>query len=103
MIPLPVYVDDIIVTGNNEEGKWSLKRSSEKEFDIKELGKLKHFLGIEVANSKKRMFISQQKYVLDSLKEPKKQGYKPIDTPIKFNHRFCDAPDDKAVDKTCYL
>jgi len=35
-----------------------------KEFEIKELGKLKYFLGIEVDYSKERIFISQQKYIL---------------------------------------
>ncbi|KAA3466147.1 Copia protein [Gossypium australe] len=43
-----------------------------KEFDIKELRKLKYFLGIEVMHSKQGIFISQQKYMLDLLKETKK-------------------------------
>lgn len=56
---LLVYVDYIIVTGNYVEGMQSLKQCLEKEFDIKELGKLKYLLGIEVAHSKQGIFISQ--------------------------------------------
>lgn len=43
------YVDDIIVTGNNEGEKHKLKQQLAREFEIKELGRLKYFLGIGVA------------------------------------------------------
>jgi len=39
------------------------------QFEMKDIGKLKYFIGIEVAYSKKGIFISQRKYVLDLLKE----------------------------------
>ena len=62
-----VYVDDIIVTGNDEREKHDVKQRLAKEFEIKELGKLKYFLGIEVAYSTQGIFISQQKYATDLL------------------------------------
>ena len=60
---LLVYVDDIIVTGNDERKKHEVKQRLAKEFEIRELRKLKYFLGIEVAYSTQGIFISQQKYV----------------------------------------
>lgn len=66
---LLVYVDDIVVTGDDSKEIQNFKKCLLKEFDIKELGKLKYFLGIELAHSKQGIFISQQKYVLDLLKE----------------------------------
>ena len=45
---LIVYVDDIIMTRNDEKEKNTLKQFLAKEFEIKDLGKLKYFLGIEV-------------------------------------------------------
>ncbi|KAK2979081.1 hypothetical protein RJ640_026031 [Escallonia rubra] len=66
---LIVYVDDIIVTGNDSDEKEALRKYLAKEFEIKDLGKLKYFLGIEVARSKEGIFVSQQKYVLDLLEE----------------------------------
>ena len=47
-----VYVDDIIVIGNDKRERQVLKQCLAKEFEIKELKKLKYFLGIEVAHSK---------------------------------------------------
>ena len=69
LIALIVYVDDIIVTGNDEEEIQRLKTYLSNEFEIKDLGSLKYFLGNEVACSKGGIFISQQKYILDVLRE----------------------------------
>ena len=44
-----VYVDDIILTGDYEEGLLKIKRSLGKEFKVKDLGPLRYFLGMEVA------------------------------------------------------
>ncbi|KAK2973789.1 hypothetical protein RJ640_008194 [Escallonia rubra] len=56
---LLVYVDDIIVTRNDSDEKEALHKYLAKEFKIKDLRKLKHFLGIEVARSKEGIFVSQ--------------------------------------------
>ena len=66
---LIVYVDDIIVTGDDNVEQQQLKEQLAREFEIKDLGKLKYFLGIEVAYSKEGIFLSQRKYVLDLLEE----------------------------------
>jgi len=54
-----------------------------KEFEIKEQGRLKYFLGVEVAHSRHGIFISQQRYMLDLLFETGKLGCEPVETPIK--------------------
>lgn len=99
---LLVYVDDIIVTGDDLEGMGNLKQCLVKEFEVKELGKLKYFLGIEVAHSREGIFISQQKYIVDLLLETGKLGCKPAETPIEFNHKLGDALEDATVDKDLY-
>ena len=53
-----MYVDDIIVTGNDEKEKEALKQCLIREFEIKKLRRLKYFLGIEVACSRQGIFIS---------------------------------------------
>lgn len=57
---LIVYVDDIVLTGDDIAKMEKLKNSLAKEFEIKDLGELK-YLGIEVARSRHDIFISQRK------------------------------------------
>ena len=51
-----------------------------REFEIKGPSKLKYFLGIEVTRSQEGIFVSQQKDVLDLLKETGKLACKPVDS-----------------------
>ena len=67
---LIVYVDNIILTGNDNKELERLKKVLAKEFEIKNLGNLKYFLGMEFTRSKKGIFVSQRKYVLDLLGVP---------------------------------
>lgn len=72
------------------------------EFEVKDLGRLKYFLGIEVAHSQHGIFISQQKYVTDLLKETGKLACKPASTPIEPNHKLSIAAENLPVDKEMY-
>ncbi|RVW38517.1 Retrovirus-related Pol polyprotein from transposon RE1 [Vitis vinifera] len=82
MAILIVYVDDIILSGNDMEELQNLKKYLLEEFEVKDLGNLKYFLGMEVARSRKGIVVSQRKYILDLLKETGILGCKPIDTPM---------------------
>ena len=64
-----VYVDDIILTGDDVVELDRLKKALTREFEIKNLGPLKYFIGMEFVRSKKGIFISQLKYILDLLGE----------------------------------
>ena len=97
-----VYVDDIIVIGNDENERQTLRQYLTKEFEIKELGKLKYFLEIEVAHSKQRIFISQQKYVMGLLKETGKLMCKPTRKLIDPNHKLGEVEEDATIDREMY-
>lgn len=99
---LIVYVDDIIETGDDPVEKESLTKKLATEFEIKELGKVKYFFSIEVAQSEKGIFISQQKYVLDLLKETGMMGFKLCDTPIELGQKLNINEDEESVDKSQY-
>ena len=102
VIALLIYVDDIIVTGNDKKERQTLKQCLIKEFEIKELGMLKYFLRIKVAYSKQRIFISQQKYITNLVKETRKLACKPTSTPIDPNNKLGKAEEDVAVDREMY-
>ncbi|GJS63466.1 ribonuclease H-like domain-containing protein [Tanacetum coccineum] len=65
-LALLVYVDDIIITGNNVAEIEKFKVFLKSKFMIKDLRKLKYFLGIEVVDTDKGICLNQRKYVLDT-------------------------------------
>ncbi|KAK3018269.1 hypothetical protein RJ639_004504 [Escallonia herrerae] len=99
---LIVYVDDIILTGDDYEEMNRLKTILAKEFEIKDLEKLRYFLGMEVARSNKEISISQQKYTLDLLKETGMLGCKPVDTPMDLTCKLGMKEGNTPIDKGRY-
>ncbi|KAA0048599.1 reverse transcriptase [Cucumis melo var. makuwa] len=96
---LIVYVDDIVLTGDDQTEISQLKQRIGDEFEIKDLGNLKYFLGMEVARSKEGISMSQRKYTLDLLTETGMLGCRPTDTPIEFNCKLGNSDDQVLVDK----
>ena len=87
-IALIVYVDDIVLTGNSLAEIERIKHILHINFHIKDLGKLKYFLGIEVAHSDKGISLCQRKYCLDLLKDSGMLGCKPSSTPMDSSLRL---------------
>jgi hypothetical protein len=80
---LAVYVDDIIITGNDTLEIAQLKENLSKEFEVKDLDQLRYFLGIEIARSPRGIVLSQRKYVLDLLNDTGMLGCHPASTPME--------------------
>ena len=87
-IYLIVYVDDIVITSSNQDGIQKFKQHFFSHFQSKDLGKLKYFLGIEVAQSNSGVIISQRKYTLVILVDTGMLDCKPVDTPMDLNVKF---------------
>lgn len=62
---LLLYVDDIILTGDSEALITEVKQSLQTEFDMKDLGRLHYFLGLEIQYLTTGLFVSQHKYAND--------------------------------------
>ena len=96
-----VYVDDIIITGDDEEEIKRVKGCLSKEFEVKDLGNLKYFLGIEVARTEKGISLCQRKYTLDLLSDMGMMGCRAAPTPIEQNHQVT-AQSGELVNKEDY-
>lgn len=62
-----MYVDDIILAGNSIHEIQAVKVFLDQKFRIKDLGKLRYFLGLEIARSDTGIFVDQRKYTLELL------------------------------------
>lgn len=87
-IILIVYVDDINLTGDDREEIERLKKDLASEFEMKDLGNLRYFLGMEFAHNRLGISVSQRKYVLDLLKETSMLGCKLVDTLMGLNMKL---------------
>ncbi|KAK2998849.1 hypothetical protein RJ639_022939 [Escallonia herrerae] len=81
-----VYVDDLILAGNNSTACSLFKKYLNDCFKLKDLGPLKYFLGIEAARGPRGLFLSQRKYALDILSEFSLSASKPAAFPMEQNH-----------------
>ncbi|RVW93252.1 Retrovirus-related Pol polyprotein from transposon TNT 1-94 [Vitis vinifera] len=99
---LIVYVDDMVVIGNDPEERQALQNYLSREFEMKDLGPLKYFLGIEVSRSSEGIFLSQRKYALDLLQETGMSGCQPVNTPIEEGLKLCVEPNQVSTDKGRY-
>ena len=62
---LLLYVDDMIITGDDMQGIQDLKHFLGRQFEMKDLGPLNYFLGLEVSSSTDGYYLTQVKYTSD--------------------------------------
>ena len=84
-ILLLLYVDDMIITGDNLNGIQELKDFLSQQFEMKDLRHLNYFLGLEITHSTYGLYITQAKYASELLSRAGLINNKTIDTPVEFN------------------
>ena len=67
MVALLLYVDDIVITGSDSAGINTVISELSMVFDMKDLGSLSYFLGLEITRVKHGIFLNQTKYASDLL------------------------------------
>lgn len=82
IIYLLLYVDDIIITGNDSDMLHRFITHTHSEFTIKDLRKLNYFLGLEISYTLDVVFVGQTKYAHDILEHADMFDSKPIATPL---------------------
>ena len=79
-----------------------LKADLAKEFEMKDLGLLHYFFGLEIWQWEGELFVSQGKYAWEIPEKFHVQGCKPIDTPLPKNWKKEDTTSAELVDATVY-
>ena len=67
LVILVMYVDDLIITGNNDDHIVQMKKELHASFKMTDLGLLHYYLGVEVFQHPHHIFISQSKYAAEVL------------------------------------
>lgn len=79
-----LYVDDLLIIGNNTSMISDLKRDLQMNFQMTNLVLLHYFLGVEVWQNLGRIFMSHAKYIWEVLRRFKMEDCKPAHTPMEM-------------------
>uniref|UniRef100_A0A2N9E1A3 Reverse transcriptase Ty1/copia-type domain-containing protein n=1 Tax=Fagus sylvatica TaxID=28930 RepID=A0A2N9E1A3_FAGSY len=99
---LLLYVDDIIITGNDSSVITSIISQLSTTFELKDLGLLRYFLGLQIDYTKSGFFVHQRKYLTDLLTKFHMIDSKAAPTPIVLTLAFTPSDDDVLPDPTPY-
>ncbi|KAJ9547376.1 hypothetical protein OSB04_019919 [Centaurea solstitialis] len=97
-----IYVDDIIFGSTDISLCKEFESLMQKEFEMSMMGELTFFLGIQVKQSPKGIFINQAKYVQDVLKKYKLSEDSPMRTPMATSQKLHKDINDIYVESKLY-
>ncbi|GJR59113.1 uncharacterized mitochondrial protein-like protein [Tanacetum coccineum] len=88
LISVLIYVDDILIIGQDKTYIDSLKAHLHQTSSIKDLGPFNYYLGIEFLGNSTRLAMSQRKYTLDLLRLANVLDSKHYATPLELNTKL---------------
>ena len=98
-----VYVDDVILAGKDCKQMEEIKRKLAEKFDIKDLGELKYFLGVNIKVNNGSVWIGQPLYVEKLLKKYGMENAKAIRTPVDIGNKLVKADtNSEMIDPVLY-
>ena len=80
-----LYVDDMIITGDDLSSIQELKDFLSQQFEMKDLGHLSYFLDLEIIHSTDGLYITQAKYASELFSRAGLIDSKTVSIPIQFN------------------
>ena len=98
LLLVAVYVDDLLVTGSNQDMINDFKRGMSSNFEMSDLGKLTYYLGIEVLQEEEGISLKQERYAKKILEEAGMDECKAVLTPMISGLELSKAPNEKSID-----
>ena len=71
-------MDDVIFGSNDDQLSKNFSTNMQSEFKMSLLGELTYFLGLQISQQEKGIFICQAKYIKETLKKFKMEDCKPV-------------------------
>ena len=99
---LLLYVDDMIITGDDSQFIDLVKMRLSDKFLMSNLGPLHYFLGLEVSSTPEGIYLSQEKYVQDLLSHATLTDHRTVDTPMELGVNLCATDGESLADPTRY-
>jgi hypothetical protein len=82
---LLLYIDNMIITGDDPEYIAFVKARLSDQFLMSDLGPLQYFLGIEISSTFEGFFLSQEKYIQDLLDRASLTDHRTAETSMELN------------------
>ena len=92
----------MIITSDDTTGIRDLQKFLNQQFEMKDLGTLSYFLGLEVTSSSDGYYLSQAKYASDLLSKAGLIDSKTISTPLELNAKLNATDGEPLLDATLY-
>nr|GEZ28554.1 retrovirus-related Pol polyprotein from transposon TNT 1-94 [Tanacetum cinerariifolium] len=102
LLLVQIYVDDIIFAASTPELCDLFAKLMCSKFKMSMMGKISFFLGLQISQSPRGIFINQSKYALESLKKYGFESCDPVDTPMVEKSKLDEDKEEKAVDLSHY-
>ncbi|GKE25486.1 retrovirus-related pol polyprotein from transposon TNT 1-94 [Tanacetum coccineum] len=102
LLLVQVYVDDIIFAASTPELCDLFAKIMCSKFKMSMMGKISFFLGLQIFQNPRGIFINQSKYALESLKKYGFDSCDPVDTPMVEKSKLDEDKEGKAVDPSHY-
>nr|GFB18178.1 uncharacterized mitochondrial protein AtMg00810-like [Tanacetum cinerariifolium] len=102
LLLVQIYVDDIIFAAYTSELCDLFANLMCSKFKMSVMGKISFFLGLQISQSPRGIFINQSKYALESLKNYGFESCDPVDTPMVEKSKLDEDKEGKAVDPSHY-
>jgi hypothetical protein len=102
LLIIVVYVDDIIFGSNIELMSKKFAVAMQQEFEMSMLGELSFFLGLQIHQSERGIFISQSKYLKEILKKFGMENCALVSTPMTTSCKLNKDDDAPEIDQTMY-